>query len=66
MLKNLILLLFILPATLFAQTITGKVISKNGKKAVPDASVFLSNASVGSKTADDGSFILNNIKKWPV
>jgi hypothetical protein len=62
MLKNLTFLLFILPAALFAQTITGKVVSKNGKKAVPDASVFLSNASVGSKTADDGSFILNNIK----
>jgi hypothetical protein len=62
-LRRLSLLLMLLPATLFAQTtISAKVLSMVNKKPVPDASVFLSNASVGGKTQDDGSFILNNVK----
>jgi hypothetical protein len=63
MLKYLAFLLLILPASLFAQnTIMGKILSLVNKKPVPDASVFLSNASVGGKSADDGSFTLSNVK----
>lgn len=62
MLKNLTLLLFLFPVTLFAQgVITGSVLTKPGN-AVPDASVFLSNASVGTKTLENGAFTLNNVK----
>lgn len=57
------LLLLLLPAYLYAQyTITGKVINASDKTPVPFASVFLSNSLVGGKTADDGSFTLNNVK----
>lgn len=63
MLKTLLLYLLLIPVAVCAQnSITGKVISLADKKPIPDASVFLSNASVGNKTADDGSFTLNNIK----
>ncbi|MES2278889.1 MAG: carboxypeptidase-like regulatory domain-containing protein [Bacteroidota bacterium] len=62
MLKNLIILFLIFPVTLFAQgIITGKVTTKQGN-AVPDASVFLSNASVGTKSLENGAFTLNNVK----
>lgn len=62
MLKNLICLLLILPSTLFAQgVINGKVVTKSANP-VADASVFLSNASVGSKTSENGAFTLNNVK----
>ncbi|QKJ29266.1 carboxypeptidase-like regulatory domain-containing protein [Mucilaginibacter mali] len=62
MLKNLIILFLLFPATVFAQSvITGSVLTKAGN-AVPDASVFLSNASVGSKTLENGAFTLNNVK----
>lgn len=63
MFKKLAFILLILPVTLFAQnTITGKILSMVNNKPVPDASVFLANASVGGKSADDGSFTLNNAK----
>lgn len=62
MLKNLIILFLFFPSVLFAQgVITGKVVTKS-ENPVPDASVFLSNASVGSKTAENGAFTLNNVK----
>ena len=63
MLKNLILLLLLFPNLLFAQTsISGNIINKDSRKPVPDASVFLSNASVGGKTNDDGSFTLTSVR----
>jgi hypothetical protein len=43
-------------------TITGKVVSMVNNNPVPDASVFLSNASVGGKTGNDGTFTLSNVK----
>ena len=53
----------ILPLSCLAQfTITGKVLSKADKKPVENVSVFLSNATIGDKTAADGSFTLHNVK----
>ncbi|MEO3404001.1 carboxypeptidase-like regulatory domain-containing protein [Mucilaginibacter sp. CAU 1740] len=61
--KYLLLLLLLLPGIGFAQLkITGKVINMTDTKPVPNASVFLNNAQVGNKTADDGTFTLSNVK----
>ncbi|MES2063162.1 MAG: carboxypeptidase-like regulatory domain-containing protein [Bacteroidota bacterium] len=59
-----LLLVFLLPLTCLAQitTITGKLTNATDKSAVADASVFLSNATVGNKSANDGAFILRNVK----
>ncbi|MDO3643158.1 carboxypeptidase regulatory-like domain-containing protein [Mucilaginibacter sp. L3T2-6] len=64
--KTLILLFwglfFILPAALSAQsTITGKVINQADTKPASHASVFLSNSTIGTTTADDGTFTLKNV-----
>ena len=42
--------------------ITGRVLNGSNKEPVTDASVFLSNATIGGKTAGDGTFILHNVK----
>lgn len=57
-------LILILPTILLAQSgsITGKVIAIDSKVALSKASVFLSNATFGTVTADDGTFTLNNVK----
>lgn len=57
-------LLFLLtPFACLAQiTITGKVINAADNKPIANASVFLSNATVGDKTAEDGSFSLRGVK----
>lgn len=61
--KSLLFLLFLLPICSLAQVkITGKVINMTDTKPVPNASVFLNNAQVGNKTADDGNFTLSNVK----
>jgi hypothetical protein len=61
--KFLLLLLLLFPSFCFAQLkISGKVINLNDKKPIADASVFLNNASVGNKTAADGSFLLSNVR----
>ncbi|MGZ3752272.1 MAG: carboxypeptidase-like regulatory domain-containing protein, partial [Mucilaginibacter sp.] len=61
--KTLLLFLFIVPISCFAQfIITGRVLSKADKKPIENVSVFLSNATVGDKTAADGSFTLRNVK----
>ncbi|WP_374950881.1 carboxypeptidase-like regulatory domain-containing protein [Mucilaginibacter sp.] len=60
----LIIFCFVLPITTLAQggTISGKILSAGSKTAVPKASVFLSNATFGTATADDGSFTLRGVK----
>jgi hypothetical protein len=59
----LFLFLFLLPLAGFAQIkITGNVVNAADGKPVANASVFLSNATVGSKTPDDGAFVLNYVK----
>jgi len=51
------------PLTCLAQSaISGKILDMTGSKPIANASVFLSNATVGDKTADDGTFTLHNIK----
>ncbi|RYE09693.1 MAG: carboxypeptidase-like regulatory domain-containing protein [Sphingobacteriaceae bacterium] len=53
-----------LSAISFAQTggITGKVTALDTKAPLGKASVFLSNATFGTVTAEDGTFSLNNVK----
>ncbi|HEY8782974.1 MAG TPA: carboxypeptidase regulatory-like domain-containing protein [Mucilaginibacter sp.] len=63
MLKILYFFLILLPLGCFAQiTITGRILNQADTKPVANASVFLSNATIGSKTANDGTFTLHNVK----
>ncbi|BAU56091.1 carboxypeptidase-like regulatory domain-containing protein [Mucilaginibacter gotjawali] len=64
MMRRIWIILFLaLPFTGFAQySISGRVINKNDQKPVADASVFLNNASAGTKTADNGTFTLTNVR----
>ena len=57
----IVLLLFCLSG--FAQTtLTGRIIGQADTKPVPNASVFLNNATIGTKTAEDGTFNLKSVK----
>ncbi len=63
--KLYLLLLFALsPILLFAQagTISGKVTSADLGTPLAKASVFLSNATFGTSTANDGTFTMQNVK----
>ncbi len=61
--KILTFLILLLPIGCFAQfTISGRVLNQADTKPVADASVFISNSSIGDKTAGDGTFILENAK----
>ena len=62
MLKKYLFLLLLWPAILKAQTISGTVVTANNN-AIPNASVFLSDASIGNVTKTDGTFRLNGVKK---
>ncbi|MFD2871401.1 carboxypeptidase-like regulatory domain-containing protein [Mucilaginibacter ximonensis] len=61
---RLLLLYLLLPIVAWAQlgTITGKVVTKASKTAIPQASVFLSNSSFGTVSAGDGSFQLSKLR----
>jgi hypothetical protein len=62
-LKRLTLFLFLLPFAAMGQyRITGRVVDAATKQPVADASVFLSNASAGAKTNNDGTFTMNNVR----
>jgi hypothetical protein len=62
--KLLSLILFLLPFTCLAQlTIKGKVINASDGQPVPDASVFLNNATIGTKSDNDGTFTLRNLSQ---
>lgn len=57
------LLILLLPLSSLAQvSISGKVIDHSDKGPIPNASVFLTNATIGEQSAPDGTFRLNNIK----
>jgi len=60
----IILICFVCPCVALAQNgvITGKVVNANGKSAIANASVFLSNATFGTSTNSDGSFTLSGVK----
>jgi len=61
--KILILFILALPVSCFAQfTITGRVLNQTDKKPIAGASVFLSNATTGGVSSENGTFILKNIK----
>jgi hypothetical protein len=55
------ILLCYLPAT--AQfTVSGRLLNQADKRAVPDASVFFNNATIGTKTDNNGDFTLPKVK----
>ncbi|MDR3693565.1 carboxypeptidase-like regulatory domain-containing protein [Mucilaginibacter sp.] len=60
----LILMYLVFPFVALAQngTITGVVTTVEGKKPLARASVFLSNSSAGTATADNGTFALYNVR----
>jgi len=62
--SRLILLFVLLPLFASAQNgiITGRVVRGDVKTPLAKASVFLSNATFGTITAEDGSFTLNAVK----
>ncbi|MBK0377883.1 carboxypeptidase-like regulatory domain-containing protein [Mucilaginibacter segetis] len=60
--KYLLWIVFLLPVTCFAQKrISGKVINTDNGSPIPNASVFLSNATIGTNTSEDGSFTLKSV-----
>ncbi len=62
--RRLLLLLLLLPFAAYSQTITisGKVTTSVSHEGIGKVSVFLSNSSYGTETAEDGSFILAGVK----
>jgi hypothetical protein len=62
--KSLMLFLaLLLPFGCFAQfIISGRILNQADTKPVANVSVFLSNSSIGDKTANDGTFTLHNVK----
>jgi hypothetical protein len=61
--KTLLLLFLLLPFAAISQvSITGRVINQADTKPVADASVFISNATIGDRTAVDGKFTLKNLR----
>jgi len=53
----------LLPLSGMAQyVVSGKVLNLADKNPVGSASIFLSNTTVGTKTGDDGSFVLTNVR----
>jgi hypothetical protein len=63
-LNRLLLLLFFLPLAAYSQTttISGKVTTSVSHEGIGKVSVFLSNSSFGTETAEDGSFTLTGVK----
>jgi len=63
LMRYYLLIILLLPLACLGQVkISGRVLNTSDKWPVANASVFLSNATVGSKTNDDGSFTLYNVK----
>jgi hypothetical protein len=63
-LRRFLLLFFFLPLVAYSQTttISGKVTTSESHTGIGKVSVFLSNSSYGTETADDGSFQLSGVK----
>jgi hypothetical protein len=60
---NLTLLLLMLSLCCFAQySVKGKIINQADTRPVSGASVFINGATIGSRTADDGTFTLSGVK----
>lgn len=61
--RSVILFILLLPATALAQYhISGRVTDLTDKKPVANASVFLNNATAGTKTNDDGTYTITNVR----
>jgi hypothetical protein len=61
--KHILLLLLLMPLCCFAQLkVRGKIVNAADGKPVPDASVFFNNATIGTKSAQDGSFVLRGVR----
>ncbi|MDB5135778.1 MAG: hypothetical protein JWP37_2381 [Mucilaginibacter sp.] len=59
----IIIIMWLLPYSALAQyRITGRVVNLEDKKPVANASVFLSNATAGAKTNDDGTYTIANVR----
>jgi hypothetical protein len=58
-----ILFVWLMPLTVLAQkvNVSGKITSADTKAAIPGASVYLSNSSVGTSTNNQGAFALNSL-----
>ncbi|MDB5149336.1 MAG: hypothetical protein JWQ57_3356 [Mucilaginibacter sp.] len=63
MLKTFALIIFLFPFACIAQVaVSGKVLNQADHKPIANASVFISNGSIGDKTNNDGVFTLKNLK----
>ena len=63
MFRKLLFYIFFIPACANAQYhISGKVIDSATSKPLPDASVYLSNATLGTKTNAGGNFDISGVK----
>lgn len=62
--KKFLLLFFLWPTLLFAQshTVSGKVVNKGSGSLIAGASVFLSNSSFGTTSNSEGAFTLNRLR----
>jgi len=61
--KVILFLVLTFPLAALAQfKVTGKVIDSADQKPIPGATVFLANASVGTASAVDGTFTLDNVR----
>lgn len=62
--KKLLLLLLILPISMFAQnTLKGVVLDSGSQQPLPGVNILVKGTSNGTTTDFDGNFILNNLKK---
>ncbi|HEX3383944.1 MAG TPA: DUF2012 domain-containing protein, partial [Mucilaginibacter sp.] len=63
MTRVLIVVCLMLPRVVFAQyTVAGKVSDRENGTAIANANVFLNNATIGGKTAGDGTFKFSQVK----
>jgi len=63
MYKKLLLFFILLPTTCLAQfTISGKLLDYSTKLPVANADIFINNATIGTNSSDNGTFVLKGIK----
>jgi hypothetical protein len=61
--KTYLLLILLFPLSCLGQvSISGKILDHADKGPIPNASVFLTNATIGDQSKADGTFQLNNLK----
>jgi hypothetical protein len=61
--RKLLLIFWLIPLTAIGQYhLSGKILNLTDKKPIANASVFLSNATAGTKTNDDGTYEITNVR----